>query len=286
MFAALGRFTVRFRWLVVAAWIVAIVGLVAGLPTLSSVEKSSNSDFLPASSASVRAGTLAAAFKPTHGSQATLVAASPTGPLTAADNAAIDRAEHAGARRPRVTAVTDQGVSANGRARKATVDLVLPSRNTSAAATRHGRPDPVDLHHPETPRGLVMHLTGSVAQGVDQQNQTSKIQTLTELLSVLFIILLLFLTFRAVLAPVIALLPSAVALVAAGPLIAASTHLGVQVSDLTPILLVVVMLGAGTDYGLFLIFRVREEIRRGTTPPTMPSRSRCARSVSRSPSRA
>ena len=37
-------------------------------------------------------------------------------------------------------------------------------------------------------------------------------------------------------------------------------------SDLTPILLVVVLLGAGTDYGLFLIFRVREEIRRGRTP--------------------
>ena len=42
-----------------------------------------------------------------------------------------------------------------------------------------------------------------------------------------------------------------------------STHLGVQVSDLTPILLIVVLLGAGTDYGLFLIFRVREELRRG-----------------------
>ena len=36
-----------------------------------------------------------------------------------------------------------------------------------------------------------------------------------------------------------------------------------QVSDLTPILLVVVLLGAGTDYGLFLIFRIREELRRG-----------------------
>ena len=60
-----------------------------------------------------------------------------------------------------------------------------------------------------------------------------------------------------------ALLPSAVALFAAGPIIAESTHLGVQVSDLTPILLIVVLLGAGTDYGLFLIFRLREELRRG-----------------------
>jgi RND superfamily putative drug exporter len=98
---------------------------------------------------------------------------------------------------------------------------------------------------------------------VDQQNQNGHIQTLIELLSVLFIVALLFLTFRALLAPVIALLPSAVALIASGPIIAESTHIGVQVSDLTPILLIVVLLGAGTDYGLFLIFRLREELRRG-----------------------
>ncbi len=102
-----------------------------------------------------------------------------------------------------------------------------------------------------------------MATSVDEQNQNGHIQTLTELLSVLFIVALLFLTFRALLAPLVALLPSAVALVAAGPIIAESTHLGVQVSDLTPILLIVVLLGAGTDYGLFLIFRLREELRRG-----------------------
>ncbi len=265
MFAALGRFTVRHRWLVVAAWAVATVGLVAGLPTLSSVEKSSNSDFLPASSASVRAGTLDTAFQPKQVSQAIFVAASTTGPLTAADAAAIDRAEQSVRGVPRVTTVTDQGVSADGRARKAIVDLGLPTRDRSAAASRAVDQIRSTFTTSRPPPGLAMHLTGSVAQNVDQQKQTSKAQTLTELLSVLFIVLLLLLTFRALLAPVVALLPSVVALVAAGPLIAASTHIGVQVSDLTPILLTVLILGAGTDYGLFLIFRVREEIRRGRT---------------------
>ena len=115
----------------------------------------------------------------------------------------------------------------------------------------------------DPPPGLELHLTGGVAPAVDQQSQNGHTQTLTELLSVLFILALLFLTFRALLAPFVALLPSVVAMIAAGPVIAVSTHLGVQVSDLTPILLTVVLLGAGTDYGLFLIFRVREELRRG-----------------------
>ena len=125
------------------------------------------------------------------------------------------------------------------------------------------------------PPGLAMHLTGSLAQNVDEEDQSGQTQLLTELLSVLFILALLFLTFRALLAPFVALLPSAVALIAAGPVIAVSSHLGVQVSDLTPILLVVVLLGAGTDYGLFLIFRVREELRRGKDVDEAVSFSLC-----------
>ena len=58
-------------------------------------------------------------------------------------------------------------------------------------------------------------------------------------------------------------------------MIAESAHLGVQVSDLTPILLTVVLLGAGTDYGLFLIFRVREELRRGRSGDEAVSFSLC-----------
>ena len=253
MFAALGRATVRFRWLVVAAWVIITVALVASLPTLSSVEKSSNSDFLPATAASVRANILDAPFGSKDVSQAVLIAAAPTGSLTAADNVTVARVEQAIRGVPRVIGVTDQGASSNGRARKATVELRLPARDKGAASTRVV--DAIRSSFASVPpsSGLSIHLTGPVAQSVDRQSQTSTTQTLTELLSVLFIIVLLLLTFRALLAPLVALLPSAVALVAAGPLIAESTRLGVQVSDLTPILLTVLLLGAGTDYGLFLI---------------------------------
>ncbi len=274
MFAALGRFTVRFRWLIIAGWIVATVVLATALPSLSSVEKSSNSQFLPASSPSVQAARLSAPFDSRTVRTTTFVAAAPAGVLSPADNAAIDRVEQAMRSIPRVVTVLDQGSSADGRARRALVEVRVPSSGGKAAVDAVA-----GLRSTFTtsgaPHGLVLHLTGGLAGSVDSQNQNGHAQKLTELLSVLFIVALLFLTFRALLAPIIALLPSAVALVAAGPIIAESTHLGVQVSDLTPILLIVVLLGAGTDYGLFLIFRVREELRRGKDVDEAVSFSLC-----------
>ena len=265
MFAALGRFTVRFRWPIIACWIVVTIELMVCLPSLSSVEKSSNSQFLPSTSASVQADRLARPFNPSTTSSVTFVASSAAAhrTLTAADNAAIDRAEEAMHSIPRVTAVVDQGTSADGEAHRAMVDLAVPPGSTDKAAVDAVAGLRSTFATSGAPDGLEFHLTGGVAAAVDQQSQNGHTQTLTELLSVLFILALLFLTFRALLAPFVALLPSVVAMFAAGPVIAVSTHLGVQVSDLTPILLTVVLLGAGTDYGLFLIFRVREELRRG-----------------------
>jgi len=265
-FASLGRFTVRFRWLIVVAWVVGTVALTFGLPGISSVEKSSNSQFLPSTEPSVRADNLAATFQTGSTSQAVLVAATASGQLSAADDAAIARVESAIAKVPLVLGVSDQGASPDGRARQAVVTLDLPPGSTSQKAVHTVSDVRRTFGAAAIPAGLAVHLTGDAAQAVDQQTQQSKTQKLTEILSVLFILLLLLFTFRALLAPFIALIPSGIALIAAEPLIAASAHVGVQVSDLTPVLLVVVMLGAGVDYGLFLIFRVREEIRRGLAP--------------------
>jgi putative drug exporter of the RND superfamily len=38
---------------------------------------------------------------------------------------------------------------------------------------------------------------------------------------------------------------------------------GLKISEITELLLIVLLIGAGTDYGLFLVYRVREEIGRG-----------------------
>ncbi|HEV3366839.1 MAG TPA: MMPL family transporter, partial [Acidimicrobiales bacterium] len=188
LFAALGRFTVRYRWPIIVAWVIVTVILVLFLPSLSSVEKSSNSDFLPSSSASVKAGELAAPLQAKHNAQATYVAATNGRSLSAADTASIDRVERAIRTVPRVTSVIDQGMAADGRAREATVEFGGRQPATNKDTARAVAQVRAEFRSPGTPADLVMHLTGGVAQSVDQQNQSGQTQTLTEVLSLLFIL--------------------------------------------------------------------------------------------------
>jgi len=48
-FASLGRFVVRFRWVILVVWLVGAPLAAKHLPSLSSVAKNDNSAFLPAS---------------------------------------------------------------------------------------------------------------------------------------------------------------------------------------------------------------------------------------------
>jgi RND superfamily putative drug exporter len=85
-------------------------------------------------------------------------------------------------------------------------------------------------------------------------------------LSILFILALLIVVFRSLLAPLLALAPAVLVTQLAGPVIAEASKAGLPVTSLTQIMLLILTLGAGTDYGLFLVFRVREELRAGRAP--------------------
>ena len=78
--------------------------------------------------------------------------------------------------------------------------------------------------------------------------------------------MLLLLIFRSLLAPLITLIPAFMAVAISGPLVAEAAHAGLKVSQIAQLMLIVLVLGAGTDYGLFLVFRVREQLRAGIEP--------------------
>lgn len=266
VYATLGRFDVRFRYLIVVAWVVITIVCIRAFPSLSSVTPNATiSSYLPASAPSIQAANLATPFQNRQYASATLVASRANGPLTPADQAAIDRLEQLVRAMPHVKTVRDLSVSPDGEARQAAIQAAVSSDSADGVTL-------VDtiratFGQVNAPAGLTFHLTGSLATAVDSARSSQTTRNALQYLSILLIIVLLLLAFRALLAPVITFLPAALVLLLASPVIAgAVTHLGVQAADVTQLILIVLVLGAGTDYGLFLTFRVREELRRGLDP--------------------
>jgi len=111
--------------------------------------------------------------------------------------------------------------------------------------------------------GVQAHLAGALAVQVDQQKQSGNTGNQVEGAAAIFILILLFLIFRAALAPFITLIPAFLSVAISGPIVAELANHGLKVSSLAQLLLTVLVLGAGTDYGLFLVFRVRENRRAG-----------------------
>jgi putative drug exporter of the RND superfamily len=264
-FAAIGRFAVRFRWAVVVAWIAATILAQHFFPSLASVIKASDTSFLPASSPSLQAARLAAPFQGVDQTAVPVIVARDGGPLSGADLAAIGRLAAGLGRVPDIQQVKDLGVSRDGRAVRlqalAAVNLDIAGADQRlVSGLRHA------LSSSPLPAGLDAHLTGPLAAQVDAIQNSGGTVNLGEYLSIAFILILLLVVFRSLLAPLLTLAPAVLVTQLAGPVIAEAGRAGLQVSSLTQILLLILALGAGTDYGLFLVFRVREELRAGLAP--------------------
>jgi RND superfamily putative drug exporter len=267
IFRGIASFAVRFRWLVLIAWVLAAVAIPKAFPTLASVTQANNSQFLPASAPSEQAASLAAPFGGTNLIPVPVVAAVSTGTLTSADQAWLSTLSNDLLKVPTVVTVHNLGTSTPsatvpGQAAQLQV-LSNVSQNNQNAMT-----DLIDnmrtaITDSSPPAGMQVHLAGQVAINADQQKQSGNTGNEIQLISVLFILILLLLIFRSVLAPFITLIPAAVSVTIAGPIIAEAANHGLKVSSLAQLLLIVLVLGAGTDYGLFLVFRVRENMRRG-----------------------
>jgi putative drug exporter of the RND superfamily len=263
VFRGIGSFAVKFRWFVLVAWIIAAVAVPRFLPSLSSVTQGNNANFLPASAPSEHALTLAG---PLGGSTLTpvpVVAASTQGTLTQAEQAWLQKLQQDLGQVPTVVKVRDLGHSPDGQAAQLQVLSNVSQSGSGTGLTTLVKDLRNTIARDGPPAGLDVHLAGAIAIQVDQQSKSGNTDSQIQLLSIIFIIGLLLLVFRALLAPLVTLIPAVFAVTISGPLVAEAAHHGLKVSPLAQILLIVLVLGAGTDYGLFLVFRVRENLRQG-----------------------
>jgi RND superfamily putative drug exporter len=262
IFRAIGSLAVRFRWIVLLAWVAGAIAAVSLLPSLNSVTQNNNTKFLPASAPSEHAAQLAAPFGTAGLIPIPLVAASTGAPLTPADISAIAALPAQLKTVSGVTTVQDAGVSGDGHA----VQLVVLAQQ--GGGNQNYATDLIDglrarIAQAHLPAGLQAHLAGDVAAQVDQQKASGNTGNKIQYLSLLFIIVLLVLIFRSLTLALVTVIPPLLSFTIAGPLVAEAAQHGLQVSPIAEFLMIVLVLGAGTDYGLFLVFRVREELRSG-----------------------
>jgi RND superfamily putative drug exporter len=264
-FAATGQFAVRFRWAIVAAWVVVAVLATLLLPSLASVSKETGTDQLPASSPSLSAARLSAPFQNPDQTPVLVVIARGSGTVTTADAAAIGQLAARLARVSDVRQVKDLGDSADRQAVQLEVLAGLNLADTRAPQRLvTGLRDAITAS--ALPPGLHARLAGPVPAQADAAQAGQQALALGLGLSLVFIVALLLVVFRALLAPLLTLAPAVLVTQLAGPVIGAAGKVGLPVSPLTQDLMLILTIGAGTDYGLFLVFRVREELRAGHAP--------------------
>jgi RND superfamily putative drug exporter len=272
IFRAIGKFAVKFRWVVLVIWVAAAVIIPGKLPSLASVTQGNNSAFLPASAPSQQAADLAAPLGLSLSVvPVPVIAAVSTGSFTAADQAWLSGPLTTELGQvPTVIKVRTLGESAvPGRAPGQAASLQVTSdvsQNDENAMTGLVENLRAAIARAAPPAGMQVHLAGTVAINVDQQKQSGTTGNQLQSVAGLFIIILLLLIFRSIFAPFITLIPAYMSVSIAGPIIAELANHGLKVSSLSQLLLIVLVIGAGTDYGLFLVFRVREHLNNGEDP--------------------
>src|SRR5262245_6213457 len=266
IFSALGRFSVRFRWTMLLTWIVGAIAAASLLPSLSSVTQSDNTKFLPANAPVEKATMLAKPFGTSNLIPVPLIAARQSGSLSAADTSALAALQTRLKSDPSVVRIIDLGQSVTGQGGppgQASEFVVLVHQ---LGGDPNAGPNLIDglrkvIRQTPHPAGLQVHLTGSIAVQVDQQKANGDQGGQIERYSSLLIILLLVLIFRSLTLSLVTLAPALLSVVISGPLVAEAAQHGLKVSPIAQFLMIVLVLGAGTDYGLFLVFRVREQLR-------------------------
>jgi putative drug exporter of the RND superfamily len=247
----------RTKYVVLIFWVIVIVLTWSLAGKLMGAEKNDASAYLPASAESTQELSLQSKFVVKNLNPAVVVYTRPSG-ITPADlrKAAADARRFAAL--PAVDGrVTGPIPSADHRAIQTIVGSSLGFNSDIEGfiknlKTTAARDDP----------GLTVHIAGPAASAADQVKIFKGIDTTLLYATLAVIIVLLLLTYRS---PILWLLPiisAWVSLTVAQAVIYLLTQHGLVVNGQSGGILVVLVLGASTDYALLLVARYREELRR------------------------
>jgi putative drug exporter of the RND superfamily len=263
----------RLRWPVVIAWVLAIVALNPIAGSLSSVTNDTASAYLPSSAPSTRVVDLQQSEEGRGGGRgghpgvdpAIVVFARGNG-LTATDLAAVVSARAAVAGLAgKVTGLAAPGPlqrSADAKAVLFVAEVTSPAAEETADDTAAVQAIRRVVAAPASRAGdgLQVAVTGSAAVNADS-GVGSKTLTTLRLTALAIIVVILLLVYRRPLLWLLPVLGVIGAIVVAEAGARGLVGAGLTVSSLSAAILIVLVLGAASDYALLLIHRYRDELR-------------------------
>jgi len=253
-----GKYT---KWVIVVGWLVAIAVLGPLAGKLSGVENNQNSSWLPSQAESTKVFNITDKFQSPNDVEGIVVYERDSG-LTQADvaKAKTDAAAIGKLQYLSPSQIKGPFPSTDGKAMETvfTVDMGTGGwTNLGPAVTS------IRNQANENADGLTVHVTGPAGEGADQANAFKGIDGTLLYATVGVIMILLLLTYRSPVLWMMPLMASGAALSAAeGVVYLLAKHAGLVVNSESAGILLVLVMGAGTDYALLLIARYREELRR------------------------
>ena len=272
MASRLARFcTAHPRW-ILAGWILLAIALNLTGPQLEKVVQKDATPFLPASSPSIQAfDHMDAAFADGKGQSIAFVVLTGNG---FAQNPA-DQAYYR-ALVTKLRANTTHVADMQDYATRPDLKQALTSKDGDATYIPVSLRDPVGspksgadvgwVRHTvqeDKPSGLDAYVTGDVASIVDLNTQINKSIGLITGVTIAIIIIIVLLLYRSLILPLVPLATIGIALLAARGLVSIFGRSFLPVSTYTGAFLTALVLGAGTDYTIFLISRFHEAMRDG-----------------------
>ncbi|CAM3433046.1 MULTISPECIES: MMPL family transporter [Saccharibacillus] len=264
------RTILKARWLVLLIWIAAAVGLFLSAPSMSDLVREKGGISVPDGYTSTEASAilrdLAAQEGGAEGTTIALVFHNPDG-LTAAEKKQAEEAVAAIEKNKASLHVTsilspfeqkeleEQMVSANGQT--ILVSLTAEVAEGEAADVQSG------LEETLAPYEVSHYLTGQSLINEDTVRSSEEGLKKSEYITVVFILLILVLVFRSVVAPFVPLLTVGLSYIVSQSIVSFLVdRFDFPLSNFTQIFMVAVMFGIGTDYCILLISRFKEEMGR------------------------
>ncbi|MGB3481275.1 MAG: MMPL family transporter [Mycobacterium sp.] len=273
-FPLLSRVVVRHPLIVIASWIALAGILLLLLPSLPKVVADNPPEFLPTESPVLHASTMMReAFNEPSSDNSVVVILSNEGGLTDADEATYRslveklRADTTNVRTTQdfvnIPELREVMTSKDGKAYNLPVQLVGVMATSEGQTAYKNVVEVVDKATADS--DLSANVVGAAATFEDINKIGARDQLLIETTTAILVFSILVLVYRSLVAMLLPMVTIGVSLVVSQQVVAGLGLVGLGVGPQTLLLMVAMLLGAGTDYAIFLLSRYQEILRTGVS---------------------